>query len=231
MTFSDLTTVLSDMTEAFAASVPLTPLACGSYAAMRWPKLLPLMRFSVTRYAAPSFGNVFGMYTNGMGGRMQLATAVFTPNRGIDVPLLLVDVMAFGKKRAAFVEYYDCTAAKRTPAALAAVADAYRTAPDYVEKPAWYIAERAPYSLIKGGADDGQLLSMLENAVTAYAAECAAHTTTSAENLTGLAAFIDRMVREGNPSAATLTRVLGREGAERFFRTAVMPARYQDTAL
>jgi hypothetical protein len=31
------------------------------------------------------------------------------------------------------------------------------------------------------------------------------------------------MIREGNPSTAALTRTLGQEGAETFFRTVVMP--------
>lgn len=43
------------------------------------------------------------------------------------------------------------------------------------------------------------------------------------ENVAGLKAFQQRMVREGNPSTAALTRTLGQEGAETFFQTVVMP--------
>ena len=43
------------------------------------------------------------------------------------------------------------------------------------------------------------------------------------ENVAGLKAFQQRMVREGNPSTAALTKTLGKEGAETFFRTVVMP--------
>ena len=43
------------------------------------------------------------------------------------------------------------------------------------------------------------------------------------ENIDGLKAFQRRMIEEGNPSTAALTKTLGKEGAEAFFRTAVMP--------
>ena len=227
MTFSDLPGMLEELTGLFAARIPLTQRPADGYARMRWPKLLPLMKFSVKEYAAPGWGNVFSMATNAMGGKMRLATLVLTPNLGAGVPLLLVDVMAMGKKRAAFVEYYDCTAQGAPASALRRAAAEFRPLPDYPEKSAWYVSERAPYSLIKGGSDDDALLRMLEGSLRAYAEDCAQAVPGGAGNLAGLETFIDRMVREGNPSSAALTRVLGKSGAEIFFRTAVMPAVYQ----
>ena len=96
-----------------------------------------------------------------MGGRMQLCTFVCTPNLGTDLPVLLIDAMRFGQKRAAFVEYYDCTAHGAVCGPMQAVFGTYRDLPDYTEKPAWYIASRAPYSLIKGGADGARLEAMM----------------------------------------------------------------------
>ena len=114
-----------------------------------------------------STGCVFAMHTRALGGRMELATLVFTPNVGGDVPLLLVDVMSMGKKRAAFVEYYDCTKDGAPGGALAATGAKFADLPDYPEKPAWYVARRTPYSLIKGGvgADGWRLWAMLAAAV------------------------------------------------------------------
>lgn len=154
------------------------------------------------------------------------------PEPGGSPPLLLADVMRFGKKRAAFVEYYDCTAAGAGTDGLSAVFEKYRTLPDYTEKPAWYVGERMPCSLIKGGedADDAALTAMLCESAGAYGRLCAQNPPdeNAAANLRGLEAFVGRMVREGNPSGPTMRRVLGRRQAELFFTKAVMPARCQD---
>jgi hypothetical protein len=139
-----------------------------------------------------------------MGGMMKLATAVFTPNCGGEVPLLLIDVMVMKKKRAAFIEYYDCTADGAPAEALRRTAEKYASVAEYAEKPAWYVGERAPYSLIKGGSDEGALVRMLEASLRAYAEECAQAAPGGAGNLAGLETFVDRMVREGNPSSAPL---------------------------
>jgi hypothetical protein len=226
MEWNDLSSMLGELTGTFGRQVPLVPCPLGAQAAFRWPKALPLMRFTAQQYAAPGYGNLFCLHTTAMAGRMRLATLVCTPNAGTAVPLLLADVMAMGKKRAVFVEYYDCTAAGAEVPALAKTAAAYAAMPDYPEKPAWYVGERAPYSLIKGGADEAALARMLADSVAAYAAECARHTETAAENRVKLNAFIDRMVRDGNPSSAAMSRALGKAQAEAFFRTRVMPAAF-----
>lgn len=223
MTFSDLQTVCEEACALFNERKPLTELPALEGTPMQYPKLLPLMRFKTRRYAAESFGNVFSMYTRAAGGLMQLATLVFTPNLGVDVPLLLIDVMAFGKKRAVFVEYYDLTESGALCPGLEATAAKYAALPDYPEKPAWYVGERAPYSLIKGGADDAALLDLLETSVRAYA-ETAVRAVRSTGSHAKLAAFVDAMIEKGNPASATLERALGAKGAQRFFREAIMPA-------
>lgn len=92
---------------------------------------------------------------------------------------------------------------------------------EYAEKPAWYVSERMKGSLIKTG-DKARLEQMAMDALTAYREQAAA-APVKAENIDGLKAFQQRMVKEGNPSTAALTRTLGKEGAEAFFRTVVMP--------
>lgn len=221
---------IDDTVRAFSAQVPLRELPAGAYETMRYPRFPAVMRFYVRRYAAKGFGNVFTMYTRALSGLMQLATMAFTPNAGGDVPLLLIDVMAMGKKRTVFIEYYDCTARGVNCPELAKVKEQYGDLPEYPEKPAWYVGERTPDSLIKSGEDGAALFSMLADSVSAYAAVAAQHQTPSADNLTGLAAFIERMVREGNPSTATMEKLLGKAGAEAFFRAAVMPKDYTEQA-
>lgn len=215
----------------FGEKVPCTEIACGKYAQMVWPRIFPLMHFEVKWYRAPSFGNIFSMYTRAGKGMMELATLVFTPNVGTDVPLLLIDLMKMKKKQAAFVEFYDCTENGAPAAELQKTARQFADIPDYPEKPAWYVKERTPYSLIKGGkagTDDQALEVMLLQMLRIYAVQCSQRRETEGGNLTGLENFVNRMVQEGNPASATLCRVLGAKEAEVFFRKMVMPLQYQD---
>lgn len=225
MDLRDFPAMLDEMAAAFrqryASCLPV------DVRAMQWPRAMPLMRFSARQYAVPGCGNLFCMSTRAAGGWVRLATFVCTPNAGTGVPVLLADVMAAGKKRAAYVEYYDCTSGGAKVPLLEQAAARWAGLPEYPERPAWYIEKRAPYSLIKGGNDESALARMLADSVSAYAEECARHTERSEENRAGLRAFADRMVRDGNPSSLALERTLGREGAEAFFRGMVMPADYR----
>ena len=199
------------------------------YQTLCWPSRLPLMKMKTHAYSVPDYGNVFTMSTSAMGGLMNLATVVCTLNQGGRVPLLLIDAMKMKKKRALFVEYYDCTGAGVVSPELQSAAMKYQELPSYAEKPAWYVGERMPESLIKGGSDDARLKQMALDSIDAYARLCirCRPGADAAVNQEGLSRFIERMVKEGNPASASLTRVLGKQQAEIFFRTAVMPAVYQ----
>jgi hypothetical protein len=144
-----------------------------------------------------------------------------TPSSGKNVPFLLIDTMDMGKKHLCYVEYYDCTAGGADKDKLLAASVPYGDVADYAEKPAWYVQERMAGSLIKTG-ENARLEQMALDALKAYAQQAAA-APVKPENLEGLKAFQQRMVREGNPSTAALTKTLGQEGAEAFFRTVVMP--------
>ncbi len=78
---------------------------------------------------------------------------------------------------------------------------------EYAEKPAWYVGERMEGSLIKTG-DKARLEQMAMDAQTA-SREQAAAAPVKAENINGLKAYQPRMVKEGYPSTAALTRTLG----------------------
>ena len=181
----------------------------------------PLMRFFLEQYNVEGLGNLCVLKTKAMLGLMQLVTVVVTPSSGKNVPFLLVDTMDMGKKHLCYVEYYDCTADGADKDNLLAASAPYGDVPDYAEKPAWYVKERMAGSLIKTG-DRARLEQMALDALKAYAAQAAA-APVKAENIAGLKAFRCRMIEEGNPSTAALTRTLGKAGAEEFFRTVVMP--------
>ncbi len=181
----------------------------------------PMMRFHLEQYEVEGLGNLCVLRTKAMLGLMNLVTVVVTPNTGKNVPFLLIDTMDMGKKHLCYVEYYDCTADGADNDLLLAAGAPYADAANYAEKPAWYVSERMKGSLIKTG-DRARLEQMATDALTAYREQAAA-TPAKAENLTKLKAFQERMVKEGNPSTSALTKVLGKEGAEAFFRTVVMP--------
>ena len=181
----------------------------------------PMMRFRLEQYEVDGLGNLCVLRTKAMLGLMKLVTVVVTPSSGKNVPFLLIDTMDMGKKHLCYVEYYDCTAAGADRDLLLAAGAPYADVEDYAEKPAWYVSERMAGSLIKTG-DRARLEQMARDALAAYREQAVA-APVKAENIAGLRAFQRRMVREGNPSTAALTRTLGKEGAEAFFQTVVMP--------
>ncbi len=206
------------------AAFPAREITPPAYAAMKYPRLIPMMRFACAQYTLEGYGNLFTMDTRAMGGMMRLSTVVFTPSEGAAVPFLLIDTMQMKKKSLAYVEYYDCTASGAAlPGAQGQKAE-FAAIPDYAEKPAWYVARRTPYSLIKGGegADPQALEAMVRTCLTRYL-QGAAEAPHDASNLDGLAAFRQDMLRLGNPSSPTLNKVLGERGAEEMFRSVIMP--------
>ncbi len=180
-----------------------------------------MMRFHLEQYEVVGLGNLCVLRTKAMLGLMNLVTVVVTPSSGKNVPFLLIDTMDMGKKHLCYVEYYDCTRDGADKDKLLAASAPYADVADYAEKPAWYVKERMAGSLIKVG-DKARLERMALDALTAYAQQAEA-APVKPENVEGLTAFQQRMVKEGNPSTAALTRTLGKEGAEEFFRTVVMP--------
>ena len=180
-----------------------------------------MMRFHLEQYEVEGLGNLCVLRTKAMLGLMELTTVVVTPNTGKNVPFLLIDTMDMGKKHLCYVEYYDCTADGADKDLILAASAPYADVADYAEKPAWYVSERMAGSLIKTG-EKARLEQMAADALKAYTEQAAA-APVKPENLPGLKAFQQRMVKEGNPSTAALTRTLGREGAETFFQTVVMP--------
>lgn len=207
-----------------ADAFPASEVTRAAYAAMKYPRLVPVMCLTSRQYALEGFGNLFTMDTSAMGGLMKLTTLVFTPSSGGEVPFLLIDTMAMGKKRLAYVEYYDCTAGGASLPESEGQGAEFAALPDYGETPAWYVERRTPYSLIKGGegADAGALNAMVKTCLGRYLRAAGTARRDSA-NLEGLRAFQRDMLTRGNPSSGTLNKVLGKEGAEEMFKRAIMP--------
>jgi len=190
------------------------------YTNMKYPGLLPLMRFRVDRYNVPGFGSVMLMHTTTRMG-MELITMSFMPSQCISLPYLLVDAMSMKKKRCVFVEYYGCGMEGLEDKALRDVYDKYCDLPDYVEKENWYIQERTPYSLIKSGEPE-QLENMAADSIRAYLSSVG-DAGVIPEYKDKLKAFRERMIVDGNPSSKTLNMLLKEDGARTFMETVIMP--------
>ncbi len=197
------------------------PLSMHGHKSMKYPKLIPIMKFNLERLYLESYGQVLFMHTSTKVG-MELLTIVCMPYEGKNIPFLLVDTMQIKKKKTVFIEYYDCTMSKEKHPELEKVYERYKDLPEYAEKPAWYIKERAPYSLIKGSESD--MTDMIMDSLSAYfRAVAATDQENKEENRTGLLHFRNRMITEGNPASQTLNKVLGKEQAVTFFQQYVMP--------
>ena len=226
----DLKTIQREVTEAFLDGFRFEKAERDAYSEFAYPRHWKMMRFNTERYRVPGYGHFFTMLTDTIFG-MKLLTCSFMPGEGVSVPYLLIDMMTVGKKRTVFVEYYDCTADHPELPELSRVAERYAMLANYAEKPAWYIGERTDDSLIKAGrkADDETLTAMIRDSVAAYRAAvdaaCGGDTDSSLaeQNRSGLLAFRERMVTEGNPSSSVMNRVFGQEGAKDFFTQCVMP--------
>ena len=195
-------------------------LPADCYTDMKYPKLLPLMRFHVDRFNVPGFGHVMIMHTTTKMG-MELITMSFMPSECVDLPYLLLDAMSMKKKRCFFVEYYGCGMEELTDDGLKDVYDRYCGLPDYEEKENWYIRERMPYSLIKTG-DPNELAEMAAESVKAYLGSVS-RSRFIPEYKDRLKSFRERMITEGNPSSKTLNMLLKEDGARAFMESVIMP--------
>lgn len=195
------------------------------FANMQYPTWLPLMSFEVHQYPIAGFGQLMMMDTKMVGGVMKLSTIVFTPSSGKNVPFLLIDTMQMPGKNLAYVEYYDLTKDGADVHLSEKYKERFANIPDYEETPAWYVERRTPYSLIKGGkgVKKEDLDQMVLFAIDCYL-ESVNNAEVNEENIEGLKKFRGEMVELGNPSTATMTKVLGsREAADYFFERIVMP--------
>ena len=191
-----------------------------AYSEMTYPRFLPLMRFYVTRYAVEGFGHLMIMHTKTKMG-MELLTCSFMPKDGILLPYLLLDAMSMKKKRCVFVEYYGCGQEGLYEERLLEVSRRYAGLPDYPEKGNWYVEEREAPSLIKTGEAE-ELVAMAKDSVRAYLSSIkeAGHDPSYTEKLLD---FREKMITQGNPSSATLERLLKKDGAVTFMKDVVMP--------
>ena len=218
-------TELSEAVKALTAKkYRLIPADIAEYKSMKYPAAVPIMRFNTSQFKVDGLGNLFIMETSAMLGLMKLTTIVFTPRARTALPFLLIDGMSMAKKNLCYIEYYDLTGYGCKIDCSESQRAEFANIPDYSEAEAWYISHRAPYSLIKGGK--GVKKDVLDD----MALKCIRRYLSSAKpcndaekHYDNLKAFQRRMIEKGNPSSATLEKLLGKNGATKMFETAIMP--------
>lgn len=177
---------------------------------------------NVNLYEVNDFGYIMIMKTR-MSKLMSLVTISFTPKEGKNVPFLLIDTMSMGKKRLAYVEFYNTSTRDDFPL-LSSLNEKYVNIVDYKEKDAWYVNERMACSLIKEGSSKNEfdLKMMIIDALNRYK-EVIDNASNDAESITNLKKFQEKMITLGNPSSSTLNKILGKEEAINFFKNIIMP--------
>ena len=190
------------------------------YSRMKYPRILPLMRFTVDQYDIAGFGHIMLMHTTTKMG-MELITMSLMPSESVNLPYLLIDAMSMKKKRCVFAEYYGCGQDGLNDRLLKDVFEKHKHLPDYDEKDNWYVKERMPYSLIKTGTED-ELVLMALDTVTSYLASVRSSSVIP-EYKDKLKAFRERMIVDGNPSSKTLNMLLKEDGSRKFMENVIMP--------
>jgi len=224
LTLKDSNLLLNEVITLLKQNVTIDEQVMDMHQNMKYPRFIPIFYFQAHSYQIEEFGSLFTLETKAL-GKMYLTTMVFTPNQGTSMPVLLIDSMSLGKKRAVFIEYYDCTVKKEIPECLVKMARQYGPLPNYQEKNAWYIPLRAPYSLVKGNTvnEEKKLIQMLFDEVREYSQLIKQNTQKHSNNLDELQAFQKRMIMDGNPSSDILNKVLGEEEARKLFLDYIMP--------
>lgn len=221
MTSERVETVVKELIESY---FQLKEIQNDAYAKMRWPKLIPLMRFKTESFVVPGYGRAAFINTKAM-GFVRMLTCTLTPCEGASVPFLMIEVMEAKGRSTVCIGYYDCTANGADTSGYEAVSEKYASLEDYPEKPAWYIEKRAKGSVSKFVLDNGvdQLAELVREAVGAYLKR-AASSEKVPQNLDGLKEFSEQIIVKGMPLTETFNKVLGKEGSDAFFRKVVIPA-------
>lgn len=192
------------------------------YSFLKYPSFIPLLKMNVNLYEVNDFGYIMIMKTR-MTKLMSLVTISFTPKEGKNVPFLLVDTMSMGKKRLAYVEFYNTSTRDDFPS-LSSLSEKYVNILDHKEKDAWYVNKRMEGSLIKEGSSKNEydLKMMIIDALNRYK-EVIDNASIDVESIANLKKFQEKMISLGNPSSSTLNKILGKEEAINFFENIIMP--------
>ena len=200
----------------------------GRFEHFSWPKLLKIFKFHEDQYTVNNLCNLSVLEGNSKIG-MNIVTAVFTPSRTRDIPLLIIDKVKMRDKITVFIEFYTFHMKNEDNIAeinklLNQMALKYKDVENYNEKDNWYVEYRNDKSPLKCGTADSEntIDNMIMSYLDMYLHFCATakNTVTNAPN-EKLQSFLNDMITKGNPSTSILNKALGKDAAAEFSRDIV----------
>ncbi|MDO4493732.1 MAG: hypothetical protein Q4C53_07615 [Clostridia bacterium] len=197
----------------------------GNCKSLKWPALLPMIRYETETYRMEGFGALTVMEGKIIGA-IRTMTCMLTPFEGAAVPAVMLDVMEVKEKSTVFIEYFDKTAQGAEMSAFEELSEKYADVETYPDSPVWYNAERAACSLIKisPAQQVGKLVDMTKDFLDNYF-PMAQSAEKSAENIPGLTAFSEKMAEGGTAAMEVMKKRFGTDGAKEFYRTVFVPQR------
>lgn len=200
----------------------------GKYNYFSWPKLLKIIKFYEEQYTVNNLCNLSVLEGTSKIG-MNIVTAVFTPSKNRDIPLLIIDKVKMKDKFTVFIEFYTFHMKNEENIAvinnkLDEMALKYKDVENYTEKDNWYVKYRNDKSPLKCGTSisENTLDNMILDYLNMYLHFCATakNTFTDAPN-EKLQTFINDMTTKGNPSTSILNKALGKDSAAEFSKDIV----------
>ena len=177
------------------------------------------MVFETEVYSLGYAGQLCILRMKAMLGLMKMETVVVTPGNR-DLPLINLDWVGVLGKETQIAELYDTQLAPYPAGALAefdAVKQQGADLEELASEPHWYDAILYPCSFHKAGKGLSERFSSLaEGCLRVYAAQLAqAVSCDSAKKAEKNRAFAQRLFDEGGPAVDQVTKLFGRETAER----------------
>lgn len=195
----------------------------GKYAAVKWPALIPLVRYETEYSRLDGFGARTLLNGKIFGGIRSLSCTL-TPFEGASIPLVLIDVMEVQEKCTVFIEYFDKTAQGADMSVFEKLKGKYSDLEDYPASPTWYSAEQSNCSLIKIAPSQSvkRLVEMVADLLKAYL-ELAEKSEKSADNIKGIVEFSEKMGEQGTSAMEVLKKRLGAENTKEYYCTVFIP--------
>lgn len=177
------------------------------------------MAFETEVYELPGLGQLCLLRMKAMLGLMKMETAVLAPSAR-DLPLLNLDWVGAMGKETQIVELYDTQLQPYPDGLLAefqALQDRDADLPGMTSAGHWYDAILYPCSYHKAGKGLSERLAAAARAyMETYAAQIpAAPLCDPEEKRARVRAFAERLFAEGGPAVDQVTKLFGRETAER----------------
>lgn len=188
-------------------------------------KIINLLKFNISQYEVENLGNLAILRCYGL-NIVNMITVVFTPNKKLDIPFVIVDFIKMANQKTVFVEFYlnhmkDKQKIEEFEYILKKVNYKYSTIEDYIETPQWYTPLRSEYSPLKKmiqDYEDDRLYKMVLENIEKYLDYVGTIKPDEDYKNEELESFINDLIYKGNPSTKIFEKSIGKEETIRLFK-------------